>query len=354
MESARRYSSVSMDARSLTMWNNAGQVNSATSGTLSAEGTTQKALMGNRTSLFQDSMNQLMQKFSEISTTKVVSTKQEKDTQMKVKAQCIDFLLQLLFGMKKKNGTETAEGAQNKDTSSLLNLGFMAGTNFNSVVGGTVQNEYYHAESECTAFSTEGKVVTADGRELTFELSFEMSRSFEEAYSEKYDFGTTYVDPLVINLDTDVASVSTQKFMFDIDANGVLDSISNLNGGSGYLALDLNEDGTINDGSELFGTKSGDGFSDLEKYDSDGNGWIDEADDIWNKLLIWTKDTNGNDMLYGLSEKGMGAIYLGNVSTDFSLNSLSDNTANAAIRKTGIFLYENGNVGTVQHLDLAQ
>jgi len=236
----------------------------------------------------------------------------------------------------------------------LLNLGFMAGTNFNSVVGGTVQNEYYHAESECTAFSTEGKVVTADGRELTFELSFEMSRSFEEAYSEKYDFGTTYVDPLVINLDTDVASVSTQKFMFDIDANGVLDSISNLNGSSGYLALDLNEDGTINDGSELFGTKTGDGFSDLEKYDSDKNGWIDEADDIWNKLLIWTKDTNGNDMLYGLSEKGMGAIYLGNVGTDFSLNSITDNTANAAIRKTGIFLYENGSVGTVQHLDLAQ
>jgi len=354
MESARRYSSVSMDASNLTMWNNAGQVTSVTSGTLSAKGTTQKALMGNRTSLFQDSMNQLMQKFSEISTTKVVNTKQEKDSQMKIKAQCIDFLLQLLFGMKKKNGTETTESVQSDDTSSLLNFGFMSGTNFNNVMGGTLQNEYYSAESEYTAFSTEGKVVTADGRELTFELSFEMSRSFEEAYSERYDFGTTYIDPLVINLDTNVASVSTQKFLFDIDANGVLDSISNLNGGSGYLALDLNEDGTINDGSELFGTKSGDGFSDLEKYDSDKNGWIDEADDIWKKLCVWTKDTNGNDMLYGLSEKGVGAIYLGNVSTDFSLNSITDNAANAMIRKTGIFLYENGNVGTVQHLDLAQ
>ena len=59
-------------------------------------------------------------------------------------------------------------------------------------------------------------------------------------------------------------------------------------------------------------------------------------------------------MLYGLSEKGVGAIYLGNVDTDFSLNSASTNQVNAAIRKTGIFLYENGNVGTVQHLDLAK
>ena len=29
------------------------------------------------------------------------------------------------------------------------------------------------------------------------------------------------------------------------------------------------------------------------------------------------------------------------------------NATNAVIRKTGIFLYENGNVGTVQHVDMA-
>ena len=41
--------------------------------------------------------------------------------------------------------------------------------------------------------------------------------------------------------------------------------------GSGYLALDKNGDGTINDGSELFGTRNGDGFADLAQYDEDGN-----------------------------------------------------------------------------------
>ena len=29
------------------------------------------------------------------------------------------------------------------------------------------------------------------------------------------------------------------------------------------------------------------------------------------------------------------------------------NATNAVVRKTGIFLYENGNVGTVQHVDMA-
>ena len=161
------------------------------------------------------------------------------------------------------------------------------------------------------------------------------------------------MDPLVINLDTNIASLSDQKFEFDIDSDGILDSISSLEGGSGYLALDKNGDGIINDGSELFGTKSGVGFKDLMIYDEDGNGWIDENDEIFSKLLIWSKDENGNDELYHLKEAGVGAICLQKASTDFSLNSLKNNQANGQIRSTGIFLYENGNVGTMQQLDLA-
>jgi len=110
----------------------------------------------------------------------------------------------------------------------------------------------------------------------------------------------------------------------------------------------------INDGSELFGTQSGNGFADLAKYHEDGNGWIDENDAIWDKLLIWTKDEDGNDKLYHLSEAGVGAVCLQNAGTEFSLNSMKDNHTNGVIRNTGIFLYENGNIGTVQHLDLVR
>ena len=100
--------------------------------------------------------------------------------------------------------------------------------------------------------------------------------------------------------------------------------------------------------------KSGNGFADLAQYDADRNGWIDEADPIWEKLLIWTKDEDGKDKLYHLADLGVGAIGLANVSTEFALNSEKDNTNNAMIRNTGIFLYENGNVSTIQHLDLAR
>ncbi len=174
----------------------------------------------------------------------------------------------------------------------------------NAVQIGAIRNEYSYEEQENTAFSTKGKVVTADGREIEFNLDLEMSRRFEEYYYKQNDIyaytpsqSSNLVDPLVINLDSTIANVSDQKFMFDIDADGILDSISQLNSGSGYLALDKNGDGKINDGSELFGTKSGDGFADLAAYDDDGNGWIDENDAIWSKLLIWTKDEHGKDVL---------------------------------------------------------
>ena len=168
-----------------------------------------------------------------------------------------------------------------------------------------------------------------------------MSREFEEYYETTAQTIKTVemLDPLVINLDTDIASLSDQKFEFDIDGDGILDSISMLQGGSGYLALDKNGDGKINDGTELFGTSSGDGFKDLAMYDEDGNGWIDENDEIFSKLLIWSKDENGNDELYHLKDKGVGAICISKVSTNFSLNSLKTNQTNGQIRSTGVFLY---------------
>lgn len=210
------------------------------------------------------------------------------------------------------------------------------------------------SEQEATSFSTVGTVRTADGREINFNVDIGMSREFQQAFQSELQLpSVSMCDPLVINLDTDVAEFSDQKFFFDLDADGELDEISQLDAKSGYLALDKNGDGAINDGSELFGTKSGDGFADLAKYDEDGNGWIDENDPIWSKLKIWCKDENGNDVLYRLADKGVGAICLQKAATDFTLKGATGQTS-GAIRSTGVFLYENGNVGTVQHVDVAK
>lgn len=264
----------------------------------------------------------------------------EREAIRSIRQQCVDFLLELLFRFRGQRGIQNNP------------IAAAGGTTLYTVNG--YQMQRYHMEEESTTFSTKGTVKTADGRELSFNLEFGMSRRFEEYYEENYISSIqTFRDPLVINLDTNIAQVSDQKFYFDLDCDGKEEEISSLQAGSGFLALDLNGDGKINDGSELFGTKSGDGFRDLAKYDADGNGWIDEADPIWDKLLIWTKDENGKDKMYHLSDLGVGAIGLGRVGTQFSLNSAKSNETNAMIRKTGIFLYENGTVSTIQHLDMA-
>ncbi len=212
----------------------------------------------------------------------------------------------------------------------------------------------FRSETEMTAFSTTGVVQTADGRSIGFNVQVEMSRSFLEA-NEYITEDTIRImsDPLVINLDTNVASVTDQKFLFDLDADGILDEISFAGEGSGFLALDKNGDGKINDGTELFGTRSGNGFADLAVYDEDGNGWIDENDSIFDKLMVWTKDATGHDKLVSIGKAGVGAIYLGSASTDFTLRGEENGAVNGQIRRSGVYLKESGEAGTIQHVDLA-
>lgn len=209
-----------------------------------------------------------------------------------------------------------------------------------------------HYESQKMSFSSEGTVKTADGREINFSLDLSMSREFTSRKDITVKAGDALIDPLVINFDSAAAKLTDKKFSFDIDSDGTSDQISFLTRGSGFLALDSNSDGIINNGRELFGPNTGNGFSELAQYDSDGNNWIDENDPIFDKLRIWTKDDDGTDRLFAIGEKGIGAIYLGNVDTGFILKDTA-NTTLGEIRKTGIFLKENGTAGTINHIDLA-
>lgn len=212
-----------------------------------------------------------------------------------------------------------------------------------------------HSEYENSTFVSSGIVNTADGRSINFGIEVGLSRSLYDEYNsltaEKYTKILT--DPLVINMGSNITSVSDEKMEFDLDADGQMDEVSKLGEGSGFLALDKNNDGVINDGSELFGTKSGDGFRDLAEYDEDKNGWIDENDEIFEHLKVWYKDENGNDVIMNLKKADIGAIYLGSANTEYTYKN-DAGEVNGALRKTGIYLKEStGEAKTVAHVDLA-
>ncbi|MCR5502880.1 MAG: hypothetical protein K6F53_07715 [Lachnospiraceae bacterium] len=265
----------------------------------------------------------------------------------KFREECVNWLLRLFFPDFHRRFRESSFGMP-ESFRPFMGIGGKS-------IGIGYAEEYYYEESEETSFQTTGSVLTSDGRKIDFDLNLKMSRSFREYCSVEYEkIGADLCDPLVISLDGAVPDLSEQTFFFDIDSDGVEDEISRLIEGSGFLALDKNDDGVINDGSELFGTKSGNGFEDLREYDEDGNGFIDENDPVFDRLKIWASDENGNMVLYSLREKGIGAMALQYADTRFSLNSLSDNHTNGVVRNSGIFLYENGGAGLLQQIDLAK
>lgn len=255
------------------------------------------------------------------------------------------FKFKLMQGMELK--TENLECPESQSSDQTPPAGTRAGWGLEY----DLHEKYY--ESEQTAFEAQGVVRTSDGKEINFSLDLEMSREFASQNDVSIRAGDAVkVDPLVINFAGTAAQLTSGKFSFDLDADGSDEQISSLSAGSGFLALDLNGDQLINDGSELFGPKTGNGFAQLAGYDATGDSWIDENDPVFDSLRVWTMDEQGNSSLYSLGQAGVGAIYLGNVETPYSLKG-ADNQLQGSIAQTGIAVMEDGSVATVQDVDLS-
>lgn len=217
--------------------------------------------------------------------------------------------------------------------------------------------EYDHHESyseaEQTNFSASGTVTTADGREIKFALQLSMSRQYHEESDISLRLGDAArkIDPLVLNFAGNAAQLTDQRFAFDLNADDNTEQINLLAPGSGFLAFDRNNDGKINNGSELFGPTSGDGFQELAALDGDQNGWIDENDASYKQFALWTPDKSGKGTLQSLSDTGVGAIALSRIDTPFDLKT-NANELLGQIRTSGIFLHEAGTAGTIQQIDL--
>lgn len=218
--------------------------------------------------------------------------------------------------------------------------------------GMEIQSVHRYSEKEEVSFKASGRITTADNKQIDFNLEFSMKREFSVESSETIRMGDAKrVDPLILNFNNQSIAMNPNKIEFDLNADGKKEKI-NFPVGAGFLALDRNHDGKINDGSELFGPGSGNGFSELARYDSDGNNWIDENDPIFQQLRVWNKDANGKDQLQTLKQANVGALYLGQTATPFSIND-TNNANLAQLRSSGVFLSEDGKTHALQQIDLS-
>ena len=209
-----------------------------------------------------------------------------------------------------------------------------------------------YQENEQVRYSSSGNVLTSDGRSISFSLDFAMSRSYYEQNSLSIRLGdAARMDPLVIAYNGTGPQLSKEKYSFDLNGDGTAEQISFAMGGSGFLAFDKNGDGVISDGTELFGTQSGNGFADLQAYDADKNGWIDESDPVFSKLSVLTLKNDGSRTMFSLGDAGVGAICLHETATQFEFTD--GHTSDGMMRASSVFLREDGTAGTIHHIDLA-
>ena len=104
-----------------------------------------------------------------------------------------------------------------------------------------------------------------------------------------------YVSPLSIDLQGDGLETRSidQGILFDIHNSGEAINTGWISGEDGFLAVDNNANGQIDNGSELFGGGVGEGFAKLASFDSNQDGVVNANDMNFDQLRIW-QDANEN------------------------------------------------------------
>ncbi len=130
---------------------------------------------------------------------------------------------------------------------------------------------------------------------------------------EAKDQITYTTSPLVVDLDNDGLDLSLDRVSFDLRASGQIQKTTWAGKREGFLALDLNKDGRITSGRELFGNhslcgieKCADGAAALAMYDTNGDGKVDAKDPVFSSLKIWV-DANGDGQTQPGELKNLGA-----------------------------------------------
>lgn len=204
--------------------------------------------------------------------------------------------------------------------------------------------------SQGLTFEALGQVTTEDGRSIDFMLALDYTRSTSTEQVNQFVGNRNLIDPLMINLRGGAVEFTDLTFEFDLNSDGDSEQIAQTASGTGFLVFDKNQNGEIDDGSEMFGPQSGQGFTELSKYDDDGNGWIDENDAIYAEFGIMSFSSEGREM-ESLMDAGVGAIFLGSMASDYDLNTESGIFV-GEISQSGIALAEDGRTLLMQEVHL--
>lgn len=164
-------------------------------------------------------------------------------------------------------------------------------------------------------------------------------------------------DPLIIDLgETGIELRSLEHGVnFDLDNNGFAEKTAWIGTEDGFLALDRNGNGSIDNGGELFGdqvilkdgSKSESGFEALAELDDNGDGIIDNKDSAFANLRVWI-DANHNGKSDSNELKTLNETGIISISLEHSEVSIVDEETGARIAESAsVTINKNGAVSTV-------
>ena len=146
---------------------------------------------------------------------------------------------------------------------------------------------------------------SSDLQQLLIDILDELIPSAQAAdLANDWNTAKQTVSPLILDLDGDgvvETQSKTEGIYFDHTGDGFAEATGWAGADDGLLVRDLNGDGAINNGTELFGNntrlKNGqyaaNGFEALKDLDSNKDGKLNSADAAWNSLRVW-KDTDAD------------------------------------------------------------
>jgi hypothetical protein len=173
-------------------------------------------------------------------------------------------------------------------------------------------------------------------------------------------------DPLVLDLNGDgyINTVGLDAgILFDQNGSGAKQSTAWIAPSDGFLVLDRNGNGVIDNGTELFGNNTSlydstgqmsgqalDGFAALAQEDTNHDGVVNNQDSNFAQLKVW-RDLNQDgisqtDELTLLSDNGITSLNINKTSGAFML--LNDNSASAV----GQYTFANGTMGQMFDVNL--
>lgn len=198
---------------------------------------------------------------------------------------------------------------------------------------------------------------THKGAEFSKSLS-----NFTSALRSAFGAAPIAASPLILDLDGDGVETigQTHNVHFDHNGDGLAERTGWASKDDGLLVRDLDGDGTIDNGAELFGSntllasgqKAANGFEALRGLDGNNDGKIDSTDAVFAQLRIW-KDASQDGITQDDELLTLEQASVASIGTGYTNQTVTDANGNQHLQ-AGSFTSATGQTGKIDDVWFSQ